>query len=260
MPHLRQGSDARKEGCGLTDEIVYEDEVGTDIAVREPVSTTLFRSEDPQAILSRASETADLLAAVVRKQKLTVTISGREHAKVEAWTLLGTLLGVFAVCTWTRKIDDGTVSGWEARVEARTRDGSLVGAAEAECLRSERTWSSRDDYALRSMAQTRATSKALRQPLGFVMQLAGFDPTPAEEIPQPQQAAANPKPTVAERKQLDTVIANLTVADPSRDWAAVVEGKVRDKFGHGIAALSKVENAQTVAAMETHLQSLQVSA
>ena len=34
------------------------------------------------------------------------------------------------------------------------------------------------------MAQTRATSKALRQPLGFIVQLAGFDPTPAEEMPR----------------------------------------------------------------------------
>jgi hypothetical protein len=79
--------------------------------------------------------------------------------------------------------------GWEARVEARTRAGEIVGAAEAECLRSENTWANRDDYALRSMAQTRATSKALRQPLGFVMQLAGFNPTPAEEMPRPERPA-----------------------------------------------------------------------
>ena len=51
----------------------------------------------------------------------------------------------------------------------------------------------RDDYALRSMAQTRATSKALRQPLGFVMSLAGFDPTPAEEMPrQPDKRVEGP--------------------------------------------------------------------
>jgi hypothetical protein len=34
------------------------------------------------------------------------------------------------------------------------------------------------------MAQTRATSKALRQPLGFVMTLAGYSATPAEEMPR----------------------------------------------------------------------------
>ena len=46
----------------------------------------------------------------------------------------------------------------------------------------EKTWAGRDDYALRSMAQTRATSKAMRQPLGFIITLAGFDATPAEEM------------------------------------------------------------------------------
>lgn len=151
-------------------------------AVREQ-SPTLFGTTNPAEVIERATEAAQPLAAVVRKQKLTTTISGREHVRVEGWTLLGSMLGVFPVTVWTRKMEDG----WEARVEARTRDGSIVGAAEAECLRSESLWKSRDDYALRSMAQTRATSKALRQPLGFVMQLAGFEATPAEEMPHEEQ-------------------------------------------------------------------------
>jgi hypothetical protein len=79
--------------------------------------------------------------------------------------------------------------------------GQVVGAAEAECLRSERTWKGRDDYALRSMAQTRAVSKALRGPLGFVVTLAGYEATPAEEMPaegfsQPDRVEG-PKPLAA---------------------------------------------------------------
>jgi hypothetical protein len=145
---------------------------------------------------------------VVRKQNLASNIQGREYVQVEGWTLLGSLLGVFPVCEWTRPIDGG---GWEARVEARTRDGAVVGAAEAQCSRAEKEWGPnptkgrmRDDYALRSMAQTRATSKALRQPLGFVMKLAGFEATPAEEMPrdqgqtgQPEQRVEGPKPLTA---------------------------------------------------------------
>ena len=152
--------------------------IGTEL---EPVQHgTLFRTDDPAEMLRRASVMAEQLAAVVRKQKLTSNISGKEHVRVEGWTLLGSMLGVFPVCEWTRE----TANGWEARVEARTLSGQVVGAAEAQCDRSESTWKNRDGYALRSMAQTRATSKALRQPLGFVMQLAGFDPTPAEEMPR----------------------------------------------------------------------------
>jgi hypothetical protein len=133
---------------------------------------------------------ADELNQIIRTKKLSTRIGQTNHVRVEGWTLLGSMLGVFPQTVWTRPVMEGEEKvGWEARVEARTRDGALVGAAEAECLRSEKTWRSRDDYALRSMAQTRATSKALRQPLGFVVSLAGYDPTPAEEMPPAAELA-----------------------------------------------------------------------
>jgi hypothetical protein len=75
-------------------------------------------------------------------------------------------------------------------VVAKTLSGQVVGAAEAMCTHSENTWRNRDEYALRSMAQTRAVSKALRLPLGFVMQLAGYEATPAEEMPTDDGGAA----------------------------------------------------------------------
>lgn len=166
-------------------ELVHEGEL---VAYEPPRTPTLFGTSDPAGVVVAATAAAQPLAEVVRKQGLASKISGREHVRVEGWTLLGSMLGVFPVTVWTRKLEDG----WEARVEARTRDGAVVGAAEAECLRSESNWSDRDSYALRSMAQTRATSKALRQPLGFVMALGGFDATPAEEMPaeKPKRPAA----------------------------------------------------------------------
>ncbi len=155
--------------------------MSTDLeVVDQPQSMTLFRSDEPDEIIARATSTAGSLAKVIHTQKLFTMISGREHVRVEGWTLLGTLLGVFPVLAWSRELPDG--AGWEARCEARTMDGRVVGSAEAMCSRSEKTWTNRDDYALRSMAQTRATSKALRQPLGFVMALAGFEATAAEEM------------------------------------------------------------------------------
>jgi hypothetical protein len=165
----------------MTDLEVVDAEVEEDNlpAIREAAPVNLFGTDDPSEVIRRATSVADQLKTVLRDQKLITNISGKEHVRVEGWTLLGTMLGVFPVCEWTRQVDNG----WEARVEARTLSGAVVGAAEAECLRSEKMWSSRDDYAIRSMAQTRATSKALRQPLGFVVSLAGFDPTPAEEMP-----------------------------------------------------------------------------
>src|SRR5215831_21324658 len=157
-----------------------EESMSSELVVAEPspAIATLFHSEQPDEIITKVAETANALAAVITKQKLSMSIGGRKHVLVEGWTLLGTLTGVFPVLVWTRKLENG----WEARVEARTLAGAVVGAAEAMCLRSERNWATRDDYALRSMAQTRATSKALRQPLGFVVSMAGFEATPAEEM------------------------------------------------------------------------------
>lgn len=167
-------------------------------------SLTLFHTDDPVEVIARASATATALAGVIKKQKLATVISGREHVRVEGWTLLGSMLGVFPVVVWTKPVErDGVQIGWEARVEARTRDGAVVGAAEAECLATEKTWGGRDDYARKSMAQTRATSKAMRGPLGFVMTLAGFDATPMEEMPREDTSRASqsaPKPQPATKK------------------------------------------------------------
>lgn len=177
-------------------ELVDGEVVDADLtpAVVESGTVNLFRTDDPAEIIRRATTLANELKRVLVEQNLVSRIREREHVRVEGWTLLGSMLGVFPVCVWTRKLDNG----WEARVEARTLSGAVVGAAEAECLNTEKTWNSRDDYALRSMAQTRATSKALRQPLGFVVTLAGFDPTPAEEMPfeadRPSRRDEGPKP------------------------------------------------------------------
>jgi hypothetical protein len=221
-----------------------EDSMTEDVEIYEPLNledqqsatapvspTGLFGTDNPSLVVERAAVVANELARVIRAQKLSIRISGREHVLVEGWTLLGTMLGVFPVLTWTRHLEDG----WEARVEARTLTGAVVGAAESECLRSERRWASADDYAIRSMAATRATSKALRQPLGFVMQLAGFEATPAEEIPADDSSGDRPTDAVAaagrasqdQLTRIAVLLADLARHDPGIDWRA----KARDLAG-----------------------------
>jgi hypothetical protein len=161
---------------------------------------TLFGAASPASVVRKTTEVADALSAVLKSKELYKVIGSGDRAKahiyVEGWTLLGSMLGVFAVTEWTKPIvKDGQAWGWEARVEARTRDGAVVGAAEAQCTRDENMWSykpvskygkalePRDDFALRAMAQTRATSRALRQPLGFIVKLAGYEAAGVEEMP-----------------------------------------------------------------------------
>ena len=168
-------------------------------------SSTLFNTADPLAVVDKASKVAKALSAVIERQKLYANIGSGRHVTIDGWTLCGSMLGVFPVTVWTRDImRDKVWIGSEARVVAQTISGSIVGAAEAQCLNTEANWKDREEFAIRSMAQTRATSKAMRMPLGFVIQLAGFVSTPAEEmqymkeasvqaIKPPQRKKATPK-------------------------------------------------------------------
>ena len=191
----------------------------------------LFGTDDPGEILDRTAGIATHHAKVVKQQRLSVRISGRDHVLVEGWTTLGALVGVFPVTAWTRPLPDG--DGWEARVEARTLDGRVVGAAEAMCSRQEKTWKTRDEFALRSMAATRATSKALRGPLGFIVSLAGFAATPAEEMPDEREPVT--KSQVAHLAQL---VRDLRELDDSTNW---IEACKTETGGRSATDLTKAE-------------------
>jgi hypothetical protein len=227
------------------------------VHVEQP-SINLIGSSDPEVFLTRVGAIANALAVVIRKQDLAVTIRGREHVRVEGWTCLGSLLGVFPELEWSRPID----GGWEARVIAHTRAGETVGAAESMCTRSESRWRTADDYAIRSMASTRATSKALRQPLGFVIALAGFDPTPLEEMPQDEPPAgqkdpgpiqANIQPTHAQKQHVRDVFARLAELDPDTDWA----DRAREIAGCPNDHLTVTIMGRVIGTLETELEALQ---
>lgn len=175
------------------------EEIGAELVPTQPAPANLFRTDDPVEVIERATRVAGALKSVIDKQKLTTRIQGKEHVRVEGWQTCGAMLGVVPVVEWTRQVE----GGWEARCEARTLNGQIIGAGEAMCTKSEgKPWSQRPDYALRSMAQTRATSKALSGPLRFIMTLAGYEATPAEEMPS-DAAHGDDSARVASVKQLN---------------------------------------------------------
>ena len=133
----------------------------------------------PQMVIVRASEIAGELARIIEVKQLYVVIRNRKYVYCEGWTTLGAMLGVVP-----RELDTADVGDGEfvASVEiVRASDGLAVGKASASCGPDEKDWKGRSRQARRSMAQTRATSKAFRLSFSWVMQLAGYQPTPAEE-------------------------------------------------------------------------------
>lgn len=150
------------------------------------VSLGTLQANHPAALVSGAAELACQLAQVIDRQKLATVIKGKRFVNVEGWTTLATMLGVTA-----REIATTESDGiFTATVElVRMADGACISRASAECGSPDELdkygkplWSSRPRYARRSMAQTRATGKACRLAFSWIMSLAGYEVTPAEEM------------------------------------------------------------------------------
>jgi hypothetical protein len=182
-------------------------------------STALIDAANPQEMIDRATAIANALSAVIEKQGLRVNMGTAEkprwHVEVEGWQTLGTLLGTVPIIDYARpwtdpmtgrpqrvqyearvehfqgkgndrrlvrvttyKVDGYT---WEARVRI-VRNGVTVGIGEGLCSRYEPRWGTAEEYAVKSMAITRATSRALKQAAGWIVALAGYEATPAAEV------------------------------------------------------------------------------
>lgn len=155
-------------------------------------SVTLF-GVPAKEVVKAATELATPLATLISDRRLYTNIGTGDKKKsyvhLEGWQTLGAMLGVTAVITATEPLredptDAERITGYWAKAEARTLDGRVIGGSESVCTKSETRgpWKNAAPHALLGMAQTRAMSRALKGPLGFVMVLAGYQPTPAEEM------------------------------------------------------------------------------
>lgn len=155
-----------------------------------PVSLGVLQCTSPAALMAGASEMAGELAKMIEAQRLWDPINGKKYVKVEGWTTLAVMMGVVA-----REVTTTEADGiYTAVVElVRMSDGACISRASAECG-EEKPWNARPRYARRSMAQTRATGKACRLAFSWVMSLAGYEPTPLEEMPNDPVVSVVPQP------------------------------------------------------------------
>ena len=144
-----------------------------------------------------ATNVANHLAPLVRSQGLTVKgLNGRnkeaEYVTVEGWEVLGTFLGIVPVTTTIAEIknDKERVVGYRARATLYQNPiiendeivgGTVIARAEAQ---ANKQGFQKDLFAIESMAQTRALGKAYRMGLAWVMKMAGFEGTFAEDMPK----------------------------------------------------------------------------
>ena len=156
---------------------------------------------DPTAVLAEAKKAATALAQVVAGKKKRVIMNGEQYLEFEDWQTVGRFYGVTAKVVSTEFMDLSGVQGFQAKAVAIRADGMEVSAAESMCLNDEPNWKSKPLFQLRSMAQTRACSKALRNVLAWVVVLAGYKPTPAEEIQDMVNGNGRKAPVQAPQKK-----------------------------------------------------------
>lgn len=153
-----------------------------ELAVYEVPKVDLSISRAPDVVLAEAKNAAKALGDVLKNKKKPVMMNGEQYLEFEDWQTVGRFYGVTAKVVSTEYVEFNGVIGFQARAVALRPDGMEISAAEAMCLNDEPNWSKKPLFQLRSMAQTRACGKALRNVLAWVVVLAGYKGTPAEEI------------------------------------------------------------------------------
>lgn len=209
----------------------------------------LSAPRDINVMLKEGAHIAGALAKYAESAGLYKKIGESKHLMVEGWGMVAAAFQVTARTVHTEYLDfGGGVQGFKAVAEAVSiATGQVVGRGEALCTNDEERWSARPQYEwidgnktkvgmvnvprqqLMSMAQTRATSKALSSVFRWVAKLGGFSGTAAEEMDdsgngrqprnapqQPRKAEGNGSPALiseAQAKRLFAIAKNKGLSD-----------------------------------------------
>lgn len=182
-------------------------------------------NQSPAQIIEEAGIAAKMLMELVRQNNWSKKIGQGEHLELEAWLTLGKFYGLTARTKEgsVKHVEFGKAQGFEAYSEiVDTKTGFVVGGAESMCLDDEANWRNKPLFTLKSMAQTRAAGKAFRQMLSWVVVLAGFRPTPAEEMSHLQGNSQSDSQEAI--KQMQDAKRNSFNKEP--EW---IEGKVANE-------------------------------
>lgn len=133
--------------------------------------------------LKGTKDLAKELTRFIDDNRLSANIAGKKYVMVEGWQFAGSQLGLTAIPTDAENISNEKEVKYKASADViHVATGTVVSRGFAICSNNEQKKKSFDEYAIASMAQTRAIGKAYRNNLSWLMKLAGFEGTPVEEI------------------------------------------------------------------------------
>lgn len=160
------------------------------------------------------AQMANVLKDHIIKHNLFTPIMGKNYVNVEGWQFAGGLLGSFPRIKSVENMSNGTEMKWKAEVEiVNSKTGMIISTGFAVCSNKENKKKTFDEYAILSMAQTRAIGKAYRNVIGWVIKLAGYETTPKEEAVNISNEVIAPKVSIEERgiqEETSEIMATLT--------------------------------------------------
>jgi hypothetical protein len=194
--------------------------MSTELMQYESAGVTLWRK--PEQVLAEAKEAAQALISVINQKKNKVMFNGEQYIEREDWGTVAKFFGCTAKIIETHYVNYDGIKGFEAVAVCLDANQNEISRAESMCLADEKNWGEVPIYAwqdelddkgkkiwiegkngkkgyfkgkkiqtgtepkplfqLRSMAQTRAEAKVLKSVFGYVVVLAGYQPTVAEEM------------------------------------------------------------------------------
>ena len=232
----------------------------------------------PREVADSASEQAKTLMDIVDQQNLYVVVQGKKYLMVEAWETIGAFNSVGSDTEWIREFTIGDeLVGWQAKVNlVDSRTGIQVGSGISVCGLDEFVAKGKKGVAqhnaVMSMAQTRATSKAYRAKYSWVAVLAGYQPTPAEEMPREEpkrpSRARKPIPEPTAPKNYAAIIKKMRGSLPplltseqfeaAMDQLDIPADGVAEILGNDLASwLELNDGSTTLQALEVVLSALE---
>ncbi len=135
------------------------------------------------ANVGEMNQMAVVLKSHIVQNELFTEISGKKYAHVDGWAFAGAMMGILPEVIAINDLSKDGEYKWSCEVVLRRiKDEKIVGRGFAMCSNKESKKKTFDEYAVLSMAQTRAIGKAYRNLIGWVMKLSGYEGTPSEEI------------------------------------------------------------------------------
>lgn len=177
----------------------------------ENTKTSVKQTRIESYDIAKSDETLHLatdLAKFIKENKLYQNIQGKDYVNVEGWQYAGSRLGVLPIIDQVVNISTDVELKYQAKVNLiNLRTYQIIGAGFAVCSNKEQGKKYYQEFAIASMAQTRAIGKAYRNILAWIITAAGYCPTPAEEVDYTNelQAKEEPAPTAPTLTELVTI-------------------------------------------------------